>query len=93
MARKLKGFAISVGLASMVLVALPAYAYWSSYEYRNSDGEYRYGIRNGTDSVPLNQEDRKKADRAAKAMNKVEKGVMAGPDGEGDYRPGNPFPN
>lgn len=72
--------------------AFSANATWTSYEYRNSDGEYRYGIKNGNDKIPLNQEKRGKADKAAKKMNKNDKGVMLGPDGQGDYRPGGNFP-
>ena len=80
---------------SMVLLlglSLPAFATWSSWEYRDSNGEYRYGIKNGSDKVKLNLKNRKKADKAAKKMNKAEKGVMAGPDGQGDYRPGGELP-
>ncbi len=86
----------AVALASIAWVifsVLPAHALWSSYEYKDlSSNKTRYGITNGTDKVELNQKNRKKAAKAAGKMNAIEKGVMAGPDGEGDFIPGGPLP-
>ncbi len=47
---------------------------WRSYEYYSkADGEYRYGIVKGNDRIPLNEANRKKADKAAKKLNKIDK--------------------
>lgn len=73
---------------TLLLLSATANATWSSYEYRNSNGDYRYGIRDGNNHVPLNETSRKKARKAAKKMNKNDKSVMAGPNGEGDLRSG-----
>ena len=60
-------------LITSLLIAFSANAQWTTWEYRNSDGDYRYGIKNGNDKIPLDQKNRKKADKAAKNMNKAEK--------------------
>lgn len=68
-------------------ISLPAIPRaWSSFEYRLENGEFRYGITNGTDTIRLNQKKRKKAAKAAGKMNdnEGEGQVMAGPEGEGD---------
>jgi len=81
-----------MGLILLLGLSTPVLAAWSSFEYRNSDGEYRYGIKNGNDEIKLNQKSRKKAARTAGKMNKIDKEVMATPDGQGDYRGGGPLP-
>ncbi|MGH1346706.1 MAG: hypothetical protein ACRBN8_34385 [Nannocystales bacterium] len=58
--------------AAVLLLSSTAFA-WSSYEYRNSDGEYRYGIRDGSSKLQLGLGKRKQADKAAKKMNKANK--------------------
>lgn len=79
-------------LLTILFVTSIAHATWSSYEYRDSDGDYKYGIKDGDNKVKLGLKNRKKADKVAKKMNKNDKKVMAGPDGQGDYRPGGNFP-
>lgn len=71
-------------LAALTLFfALPAYA-WGPYQYRNENGESRWGIKNGSDTIELNLKSRKKASRVAGKMNEVDPPVKAGPDGEGN---------
>lgn len=58
--------------ATLLLASSTAWATWSTYEYRNAEGEYRYGIKNGSSEIRLGLKKRKKADKAAKGMNKAE---------------------
>ncbi len=75
--KKLKPALITVVMGitfvSMLLLSNAAFAIWTSYEYRDSSGEYRYGIKDGSSKVELDLKKRKQADKTAKAMNKADK--------------------
>ena len=68
-----------------LLLAFSAQAtQWTTYEYKNSDGETRWGISNKEhDKIPLNAKTEKKARKTADKMTK--NSVMDNPDGEADY--------
>ena len=51
---------------------------WRPYQYQllnGEPGEYRWGVRNGSEKVPLNNKSKKAAKKAAKKLNKADKGV------------------
>lgn len=57
---------------AVFLASSPAWATWTSFEYRNRDGAYRYGIKDGSSKVRLGLRERKQADKTASAMNDAE---------------------
>ena len=72
--------AVAFGL---LFLSTAANSVWTSYVYLDSDAKNVHGIQNGDAKIRLGTSE-KKANRAAKKLNKQEKGVMAGPNGEGD---------
>ncbi len=73
MKKFIPAFIIGLTFTSMFLLSNVAFATWTSYEYRTSSGEYRYGIKDGSSKVELDLKKRKQADKTAKAMNKADK--------------------
>jgi len=59
-------------LCSILLFAGSALATWSVYEYRDSDGKYRYGVKNGNDEIKLGLGKRKQAEKTASELNEAD---------------------
>lgn len=66
-----KSCIMSLTLGSMLIISNAAFAYWSVIEYK-INGEYHYGIRDGSSSIKLDLKKEKQAKKAAKGMNKAD---------------------
>lgn len=83
---------LQLGLIVMVFATSQCFADWES-EKDPMGGDF-YRVTNTETGQTINKTygSKKKADKAAKILNKADKSVMLGPDGQGDYRPGGNFP-
>lgn len=64
--------------AVCILLASSSALAWTSFEYRNADGEYRYGIRDGSSKLFLGMKSRKAAGKVAGEMNRADDADEAG---------------
>ena len=70
--------------ATLMLASPTAWATWTSFEYRNADGEYRYGVKDGSSKLYLGLDKRKKANKTAKGLNKADKADKAASENGND---------
>lgn len=75
----MKGLLKTIGKSPIFVVFFmtsDAQATWQSYEYRDSNGEYKYGMKDGSNKVKLDLKIINKADKVANRINKNDKSVM-----------------
>ena len=84
----MKKYVMTLAMFSLCALAVTAQAEWVAEQNPSFVGGY--SVKNTKTGQRLNTryKTEKKAKKAAKALNKSDKSVMAGPDGQGDYRPG-----
>lgn len=76
----------------MLLATTQIFANWQSQKDPMGGDFYRVTNSKTGQTINKNYDSEKKANKAAKILNKADKSVMLGPDGQGDYVPGRGFP-
>ncbi len=70
----------------------PVKAEWEAGEAPKFVGGYTVTNTETGQTLGTRFKSKKQAEKAAEVLNKYDKSVMAGPDGQGDYRPGGDNP-
>lgn len=83
---------LPIALIILLAVTSQSFANWEAQKDPMGGDYYRLHNSKTGQTTGTTYDDKKKANKAAKILNKKDKGVMLGPDGQGDYRPGGNFP-
>jgi len=88
----MKNFLILWIAVLFVALAPPSFAKWVASQNPTFIGGYTVENTKTGQRLSTKYKNEKQAKKAAKVLNKADKSVMAGPDGQGDHREGGELP-